>query len=156
MNKRLYKSNSDRVLFGVCGGIAEYFDVDPVIIRLLTVLFAFTGTGVLFYIAAALIMNDAPGYTGNYRHGNTDEQPSGPDFTETYNSDTDGADFTQYEKQTSKQPRRSGVLVFGLVLMIVGLFILAGILFPFLFQISYKMACAVLLIGIGLYFVLRH
>ena len=158
MNKRLYKSSSDRVLFGVCGGIADYFDVDPVIISLLTVLFAFTGTGILFYIAAALIMNDAPGYAGGARHyQNANEYPPGPDYSETYTPDSTGADYSQREKQPTPPPRRkNGVLVFGLVLMVIGLFILAGVLFPFLFRISYKAVCAVLLIGLGLYFVLRH
>ena len=34
MNKRLYRSNESKVLAGVCGGIAEYFDIDPTLIRL--------------------------------------------------------------------------------------------------------------------------
>jgi phage shock protein C len=58
MNKRLYKSRKERILFGVCGGIAEYFEVDPVIVRLLAVIFAFTGSGVIVYIIAAFIMKD--------------------------------------------------------------------------------------------------
>lgn len=56
MDKRLYKSRKDRVLFGVCGGVAEYFDVDPTIIRLATVLIWMTGGGFLAYILAAIIM----------------------------------------------------------------------------------------------------
>lgn len=54
--KRLVKS-SDRRLLGVCGGIADYFDLDPNIIRLLWVIFSLLGgSGVLAYIIAALIM----------------------------------------------------------------------------------------------------
>ena len=54
--KRLVKS-SDRRLLGVCGGLADYFDLDPNIIRLLWVIFSLLGgSGVLAYIIAALIM----------------------------------------------------------------------------------------------------
>lgn len=54
--KKLVKS-SDRRLLGVCGGIAEYFDLDPNMVRLLWVIFCLLGgSGVLAYIIAALIM----------------------------------------------------------------------------------------------------
>ena len=55
--KRLHKSESDKKLCGVCGGIAEYFDIDPTLIRLAWVLFcALGGSGVLAYIICALII----------------------------------------------------------------------------------------------------
>ena len=62
--KRLYKSR-DKKVCGVCGGIAEYFGVDPTIIRLVYVLLVlFTGVGIVPYIVGAIIMDDAPsGYS---------------------------------------------------------------------------------------------
>ena len=58
---RLYKSNKDKVFDGVCGGLGEYFSVDPVIIRLLWVVLAiFGGTGVLAYLVAMLIIPKYP------------------------------------------------------------------------------------------------
>lgn len=54
--KRLYKSKTNKVMFGVCGGIGEYFNIDPTIIRLLCVLLGCTGTGILVYIIAAIII----------------------------------------------------------------------------------------------------
>lgn len=57
MDKRLYKIEDGKLLCGVCGGIAEYFDVDPTIIRLIWVLLVLcAGTGILAYLIAALIM----------------------------------------------------------------------------------------------------
>ena len=57
MKKRLYKSNTDKKLCGVCGGIAEYFDVDSTIIRLVWVIFTLLGgCGIIAYIIAAIIM----------------------------------------------------------------------------------------------------
>ena len=54
--KRLYKSRTNRVLCGVCGGIGEYFGIDPTIVRLLCVLLGCTSTGLILYIIAAIIM----------------------------------------------------------------------------------------------------
>ena len=62
MAKRIYKSR-DRKICGVCGGIADYFDVDPTVIRLFWVIFTLAGgSGILAYIIAAIIMEDDPGY----------------------------------------------------------------------------------------------
>lgn len=55
-NKILKKSKSNRMICGVCGGIGEYFNIDPTIIRLLVIIFAFTSAGIIFYIIAAIIM----------------------------------------------------------------------------------------------------
>ena len=61
MNKKLYKSNTNKMLEGVCGGIAEYFGVDPTIVRLAWVVFcALGGSGILAYIIAAIIIPSAP------------------------------------------------------------------------------------------------
>lgn len=62
--KKLYKSRTDKKICGVCGGIAEYFNVDSTLVRLALVLFCCVGgSGVLAYIIAALVMQDDPGYT---------------------------------------------------------------------------------------------
>ncbi len=61
MNKKLYRSTKDKVLAGVCGGLGEYFDVDPTLVRLATVLLClYAGTGLLVYIIAAIIIPEAP------------------------------------------------------------------------------------------------
>ncbi|MBQ1394604.1 MAG: PspC domain-containing protein [Lachnospiraceae bacterium] len=61
LDKKLYKSSTNKMLAGVCGGIAEYFGVDPTWIRLAWVIFSMTGgAGVLAYIVAALIIPDEP------------------------------------------------------------------------------------------------
>ena len=54
--KRLYRSNTNRMLFGVAGGMADYFNMDPTIMRILWVLIGLSGTGILIYIIAAIIM----------------------------------------------------------------------------------------------------
>lgn len=59
--KKLYKSQK-KMICGVCGGVAEYFNVDPTLIRLIVVFlcFAGVGTGLIAYIVAAIVMPDRP------------------------------------------------------------------------------------------------
>ena len=65
MEKRLYRSQKDKVLAGVCGGIGEYFNIDSTIIRLLWLVSIFVfEIGVLLYIIAAVVMPKAE--TENY------------------------------------------------------------------------------------------
>jgi Putative stress-responsive transcriptional regulator len=54
--KKLFRSNRDKIICGVCAGVADYLNIDPTVVRLLWVLFGFTGFGVLVYIIAAIIM----------------------------------------------------------------------------------------------------
>lgn len=53
--KKLYKSNN-RMICGVCAGIDEYLGIDPTVVRLLWAALGLTGTGILLYIIAALVM----------------------------------------------------------------------------------------------------
>jgi len=57
MEKRLYRSRDDRMICGVCGGLAKYFDLDPTIVRILFVLLVFAnGLGILAYIIMAIVV----------------------------------------------------------------------------------------------------
>lgn len=58
--KKLYRSRKSRMLCGVCGGIGEYLNIDPTLVRLLAVLLGCSGTGILVYIIAAIIISDSP------------------------------------------------------------------------------------------------
>ncbi|ACK38477.1 PspC domain-containing protein [Listeria monocytogenes] len=58
--KKLYKSSSQKMIAGVCGGIAEYFGIEVTIVRLIWAgAVLFLGTGILLYILAAIIMPKA-------------------------------------------------------------------------------------------------
>ena len=61
MEKKLYKSETNKMLAGVCGGIAEYFNIDATLVRLGWVVFSLLGgSGLLAYLIAAIIMPDQP------------------------------------------------------------------------------------------------
>lgn len=61
MKKRLYKSRTDKKIDGVCGGIAEYFEIDSTLVRLIWIIAIFAlGTGLLAYLIAMIIMPVKP------------------------------------------------------------------------------------------------
>ena len=58
--RNLYRSRKNRIIAGVCGGLGEYFNIDPIIVRILWVLFSlFGGGGIIAYIVAWLLIPDA-------------------------------------------------------------------------------------------------
>ena len=60
VKKKLYRVNEGKVVAGVCGGLAEYLDIDPTVIRLIWALVGLSGAGVLAYFVAALVMPVKP------------------------------------------------------------------------------------------------
>ena len=61
MSKQLYRSRTSRKIAGVCGGLGEYMNLDPTVVRLIWVLlFFFAGVGILAYLIAALIIPENP------------------------------------------------------------------------------------------------
>ena len=54
--KKLHRSRSNRMIMGVCGGLAEYFNINATIIRILMILFAFSMVGILVYLVLGLIL----------------------------------------------------------------------------------------------------
>ncbi len=62
--KRLYRPKRGRIIGGVCAGIGEYFDIDPVLVRLILLLFVLSGGSILFYLIAWLIIPDEDSVKG--------------------------------------------------------------------------------------------
>ena len=61
MEKKLYKSSKNKMIDGVCGGIAEYFNLDPTLVRIALVIFcAMGGSGIIAYIIMAIVMPRNP------------------------------------------------------------------------------------------------
>ncbi len=57
MAKKLHRSRTDRKIFGVCGGLAKYFDIDPTIIRVIAVAsILVTGAGIIAYLIMAIVV----------------------------------------------------------------------------------------------------
>jgi phage shock protein C len=62
MNKRLYRSTSNRKIAGVCGGIAEYFNIDPTIVRIIAVILLLPGglPGFIPYVIMWIVVPEKP------------------------------------------------------------------------------------------------
>ena len=73
--KRLYRSSRHRVIFGVCGGLAEYLGVSVALVRVLVLALAFVGSGIVMYIAGMIIMPEEPAVISDE---NTAPRPSDP------------------------------------------------------------------------------
>jgi phage shock protein C len=64
--RKLYRSQADRRIAGVCGGLAKYLDLDPVLVRILMIVFALvSGAGFLFYILAWIFIPEEPPQDGS-------------------------------------------------------------------------------------------
>jgi phage shock protein C len=70
-NRKLYRSQENRMIGGVCGGMAEYFSIDPNLMRILWVILAFLGgSGIIVYIASLVIIPNNPEQTVPEDRGN--------------------------------------------------------------------------------------
>lgn len=94
-NKRLYKSRN-KILCGVCGGIAEYFGIDPTIVRLILIVLVIAGfgTGVVIYIVGAVIMPERSLDDENLRSANVDNKENS-----TYTSTDEDKEFDSHFKK---------------------------------------------------------
>ena len=110
MHNRLYRSRSDRMLFGVAGGMAEWLDLDPSLVRLVWALLIVAGVGLLLYIIAAMVIPEEPIGATRAAAGTTtgvDEDP--------------GREARLAARRAARNERRgNGAMIFGLLLVLVG------------------------------------
>lgn len=163
--KKLYRSNTDQKIAGVCGGVAEYFSIDSTLVRLLWILaIFFGGTGFLAYIIAMIIMptrnhhyeessNAGQGPSNRGGSGNADgenHQGSGSDTNEgeTIVTDKDG------RKIVVDGGKSNSLLVIGIVLIFFGMLTLVNRVFPSLwsFAKTYFWPLALILAGLIILF----
>ena len=122
---KLYRSRADRMLFGVCGGIGEYFKIDSVIIRLIFIVLTIAGgSGIILYIIAAIIIPEEP--------NSEEKKPVDTQGKKTANKESSGAVFAHKFQQAFKfqDTFYSREMTFGLIVILIGLVILIGNYFP--------------------------
>jgi phage shock protein C len=110
MDKQLCRSKRNKMLAGVCGGIAEYFSIDPTIIRIVWVVVSLTyGLGIVAYIIAAIIMPE--------KRNCTDAEAGQTGSEAGQNSCFDGEeDKKRYDPQKTNLILGAGLIVFGVML----------------------------------------
>ena len=60
MDKKLYRNTNNKMIAGVCSGLAEYINIDPTIVRLIWALVGLSGAGIVAYLVAAIIIPEKP------------------------------------------------------------------------------------------------
>ncbi|MDD3281785.1 MAG: PspC domain-containing protein [Bacteroidales bacterium] len=136
MDKKFARSK-DRKIAGVCGGIAEYLNIDPVIVRavFLCLLF-FGGSGFIVYLILVVVMPEQdPNFTG-YVEVNEDEEKK------TENTETENI-----MNEIPKKALNTGSLIFGLLLILAGVFFFLRNFFPF-FRFEYCFPLVLIVVGI--------
>ncbi|NMC56684.1 MAG: PspC domain-containing protein [Eubacteriaceae bacterium] len=168
MNKTLAKSSTDRKITGVCGGIAEYLNVDSTIIRLVFALsIIFWGFGLLIYIIAAIIMpmdyeadNNKQNYKNNYSAENatdyannqTAKDTAQAGNTDNLNNSNAKKDFDGGSNNTGKKSNLSTAAIFGIVLVVIGVICLVNIFIP---AINYGVIFAALIVALGVLIIIK-
>ncbi len=134
MEKRIYRSQNDQVIGGVCSGIASYFDLDPTLIRVLFAVPAFGfGMGFILYIILWIVL--PVGITKKYTNMNNETGSQTP------------PDFEPNFENNFNRPKRQGKnsVIGGVVLIVLGvLFLLDS-----LFDIDFGKYWPIILIAIG-------
>lgn len=149
--KKLYRSTQDKVLFGVCGGLGEYFDVDPIIVRALFVVFALMGGGsIILYIILVLIIPSANPTLTSSQEIKQFAGELGEKAREVAN------EFKKEEKPSPSNSHR----FFGLIVLLAGLFFLLKEFFPWHFYyyfswLRWGIIWPLLVMALGLYLVLK-
>lgn len=143
MEKKLYRSRSNKVIAGVCGGMAEYFNIDPILIRIAWILvtLVMAGSGILVYIAALLIMPQKP-VRFNEEWGEAPE----------YKTDDFGKMDNDFKGTSAGFDPEKSKFIIGAALIVFGLVFLAKQFFAWV-DVRYILPAA--LIGIGAIIIFR-
>jgi len=146
MNKKLYRSRKDYMIAGVCGGIAEYFDIDSTLVRLLTVLVVpLGGAGVVAYIIAWIVIPKNP------------EQVSDEAFEKRENIKEkvkkgardvikDVKEHFESEEPSNKSLKNRRIFG-GIIIIVIGLIFLLNSLFPW---VGWDRLWPLILIAVGI------
>jgi phage shock protein C len=130
VRERLYRSRSDRMIFGVAGGMADWLDLDPSLVRLVWALLVVAGgVGLLLYIIAAIVIPEEPIGAAVTAAGAVPGAAvdAGPDaaagMASAAGADATGNDWhARREAHRAARAQRSGngAMIFGVVLIILG------------------------------------
>ncbi len=145
MSKKLYRSRKNRTIGGVAAGLAEYFDIDPTLVRIIFVVSLFLGgSGVIAYILLWIIVPEEPYPV--FTSAGTAETAAG-----ATGQNTDPNTAAQYEEYSRKtEERKKKRLIFlGIGLILLGLFFLADNFIPHIHFTDF-LSLVLIAVGIGL------
>ena len=134
MKKKLYRSTKDKMLGGVAGGIADYFDIDSTLIRVLFILVVFFGgSGIIAYIILWIVVPEQPYTIPNFNSFSSERNENLNKTSDTFN-------------QTQEQSRDNRSLWGGLILVTMGVLFLLDNYIP---RFNFSDYWPLILIGVG-------
>ena len=146
-NLRLYRSNRDKMVGGVCGGIAEYLNIDSIIIRLVFILAVFFGgSGVIFYLIAWIIIpleDEAISYVKR-----EDIQQEGELAVDVNEVEDDEKEVFNRNPDANRSNK-----ILGLVFVIVGMVLLLNTWFPY---VNWNKLWPIALIAGGFFLIIKR
>lgn len=139
MEKKLTRSRDQKVIAGVAGGLGKYLDIDPIILRIIMVIFTlFEGIGILVYIVMWIVIPEEA-YENSYQAASSGE-PVDPNKFE----------FTEEETVTEKT-HNNGKTIIGVILIALGVIFLLDKFIPF-FNFDIIFPAILIFVGLGLVF----
>ncbi len=128
MERKLYRSRSDRMIWGVCGGLAKYFDIDSTIVRVIAILLVFAGgSGIIAYIILAIVMplEDSKATTPKevVQENVEDMKETAGELGREIHSTLAGEEGESEEVAKMRHRRRR---LFGIIIVVLGVLFLSG------------------------------
>jgi phage shock protein C len=153
MRERLYRSREDRMLFGVAGGMARFFDLDPSIVRIVWALLALAGgAGLLLYVVAAIVIPEAPigwapaSASDGQGEAGPDAAAPGAAAPSSATSGPAAGPAWGYRAGVERRERGGGAVLLGLALVVLGGWFLLQRFIP---SIDADVVWPVVLLGLG-------
>ncbi len=131
MKKKLYRSTKERIIAGVCGGIAEYFDVDPTLIRLLWILIVLLGgVGIIAYIIASIIIPKNPEEVAEAEGATEGKEDIGEKVKKGAKEVIDEVKERFESGGSLPETERNRRILGGIIIIVIGLIFLLNSFFP--------------------------
>ncbi len=158
MTKKLYRSRDDRMIAGVCGGLADYFNVDSSLVRLAVLfIFLFQGVGLIAYIIAWLVMSEEPvkneyrmpddyyiedekqkeKQNNQQRQTADNEQEEKENYNQDAKKESEKEYYQQYQEENTKNSNDNRRKLFAVIMILVGSIFLVDIWIPDLYWEKY-------------------
>lgn len=148
MYKKLYRSVTDKMLGGVCGGLAEYFSIDPVLVRLIFVLAViFGGSGILAYIILWIIIPQKPFIITPFNSN----PPSGSSQPSDEEKKSENTEFNMSSLNLNKTQSNRSIYAGAFLILLGGIFLLDNFVPHFHFGDFWPL----ILIGLGFAIILN-
>lgn len=148
MAKKLYRSTTDKMIGGVAGGLAEYFDIDATLIRVLFVVIVFLGGGgILAYIILWIVVPQRPYKIPKDYQSKSDNEEEGKNEFHHSAEDSESLNINSSGDATIETNTNSKQIWIAIILIVIGGLLLLDNIFP---RFNFDHYWPVILIGIGI------